>query len=1439
MNFWKVTHPLVLALLAFAGVVLLLGCAVWTLRPQSYRFELRQTVADPDEVSDLVLLANRLDRIWNDYRSEFVSQDAINSLAYWIQKEGSESERWVELQRLESDKFTLINAMLDELAVIAPNTKPSDLADLEFQTLTEKLQDYFEGIEQSDKLKNCIRVLSEKKNVQLLRRIGAPSFPTKDAWFADRRQQRWINNFLAGVNRDLRPRYALYQVMQAAQPVKLVETETGSLLLIPLTKERDGVRGTRFDAENSTTDFEIYLESAIAKNESEQPGHANSFRIPTGVQTCLNWESKREGKGEIDWQPAWPPQPRHLSSQIGTAGDFLKSLGFPADFDLLSITGEANGTLASPKLKVKFTASSPEFPAWQHVGSLSLSEGDIRLHRQEMVGISQEMHNSLGEWLAQQNELAGSSAKITLKDGGEGIRADLQHSTLGEFSLDGWIDDYGSLRFEPLPKSIAQRRQIADAISHQTESLRGRANEIRLKSVELDLTNQRVKVAVGPADPAKTELAHQTWSDPVSRLPGSTPDVEPFAPEKLKSDETWVKAVNKVINEDYSDLSPMLEVVVLPREDSAAVSLGIALSDWPPIEVGPKVIESKSEIRAAIDSLLDESEVISAANQQWGAGEPFKHERYGKLRSRMTSWDANATEAEIANSFEFVGMTSIDWIESPELQGDEWSRLDEVKLADDLKTTVRSALLGAQSFLFPKMVEWSNGYAEPLKYFRLDLDDTGISTEYGNRWFALKPPRIALRADVRVPYLGIGGALKGIEISQDGVNMHASEVGLGDKTRTYSSPYFAVSEPMLFIGLRRASIRLEGILTPPLPIPVSPVNPWKSMVALKTSVGGVLENQSLNGSFDLSILRMEDICQGDLMLDFQRKQLRGMMQAKGRVPGFETVPLRFDGEVHGDADSRALSFKAVGEVLEYDAAEITLSVGGEHQYPYALTGEKDAHGYSLRGRVTVPWLGSISVAGGADKDLNRYLLQGEIPVVIGSYFLTLTEEHAMLEHRINGFPVWRTSAPEITLLEAPNEEGEGTEQVSTVSEAKPVAPSERETVENLDQPPPTELPDGAPRGPSYHTPAHSNLSFSRDEAGTLYVRDPDQNDRLIAKISRSDLPYPLADWEVAVWSSNGESQVMLIKKDALEAKVLTCGAGGAYRSTRSFNDVAQFTNSGRFEAELRSQALRRYFAAETICNRGVSTPGALTAAAEIGAIEFAIPLENYSHSLTRCVHSTGVFECFADLPSVKSYRNSSVFRSLTKHQPDDTERVPRLVACDPQEGNFGWALLDERFAESGMLALRGSSDSRDLPFTALPSLTPVEQATQMGLCCQSLWSEGLPGAKSVVFCEAGAVIETASGFHLVIDVDGAPLTITCQRQDFVEWEHESVRFLPDVWRTPQQRKDLSTQQLAEVISGARGSLTDRTKYPVNPLQLLITLSNSKSDNTPTNPANSL
>lgn len=993
-----------------ATAICLLAAVAWQLASTRYQFALNPRGIGRQDMGALTQLADDLRRI-GEWRPAYVEPAQVQLLADWIHHPGNATaQRWPELYRGDSREFASINGMI-RLLDQQGDVSIQELRELETGRLPTELSRRLERIAEQTREISLLKVVGQAPNRELIGRLRMPSAPAAVrqpsgvmGWLTRGRSgnvEAWAEAFVSAVDANIRPIEERYRAMETAQVAPLGGDADLRLALKPLVAAESGRLSLVYAAEQSTSDWEVWVRVATTAPDDMS---SQQLEWDTGLRlVCVPWTKISPVGG---FRPDWPTGESRVACELPRLNEFLHEIGMPRGLEATSGSAMLDGDWNSPRVKLRFELGSSQFPDWRYAGDLDLPAASSA---EWFAGVSQSSRAArlgLREHVLGLTEYCGCKVRCTAVKGDDrSIAATLEHAQWGSLHLSGVLDDDGRLRWQPLP-SFEDRVRLTDQLLASRPDLKGLESRLVLTAVQLFEHESRVDVrwqlrpepgatpaASATAGSSNTSAANVDASTPkeqaivwsaqdAANLPAprvsataeqqaaaarqaadaAAASPKPESSQPATDPAKLAAAARDHLARAYAPLARSLQLATAPVADGISIRLGVTISDWPVLALGPARARTVDEVRATLDQLLSLDSVGLAVVEQWhGTDGWLAHPRYGPIRCALKNWSPANGQATVQCTMNLPHLGDVDWAEQTDAALDgTWSRADEIEVANQLRPDIEEALEHAQS----ELLDWI-GLPD---VGRLELDPTGID---GDRWLSFSPPRVALRCWARMPFLGLKLQAGRCWLDHEGI--HAPrEVGIV-VPGTLSLPYFAVSEPSVALGFRDRALRLSGKVTPPAPPGPGP-NPWLEVGYTELAVGGEMNKNAwtapkLRGSGDVTVAGRNNVSHGMLGVDFGNGNVDGDFMAKAPLPGMTTVPAKLDGQLAYRGESHAFDMAGRGTLFDEDIANINFEMGKQEH--------SAARPFDLAGRVRVPHVARIVVRGDASNKMEAFTLKGK------------------------------------------------------------------------------------------------------------------------------------------------------------------------------------------------------------------------------------------------------------------------------------------------------------------------------------------------------------------------------------------------------------------------------------------------------------------------------
>ena len=1456
---------------ALAGVVTVTAIACWWLWPVRYEFEFTGRLHDPDDAAALVELADAVARV-DAYAEPPGGDRTVDELSAVFASPRWRGDDWGGLVRSGAAGTGGMNAWAAAVTRELPGEPLDAYRDHDPAGRRVTLE------ELGARLADCRRRflltehLTRPEAVGLLRRLGQPAFPAGPArGLVTARQRRWVDAFLKRVDGDVRPVHALYAAVlsEADRPVRGDGAGgVGAARLRPLPGHGAG-DGPVLAELDSTCDFALLYTEAppAADGDRDRDGHAGGGEAPpragricdTGVRAVrVRWE-ERGGS----WRPDWPPAAGSVAIDLDRLRAFLTDCGLPAGLRVLS------GELRAGGAEVAAVVTSPQFPDWRHEVAVDLSQPTLADQRIAFAAATTKLLASLADHAAGLDLYAGRPAAIERTDGNPPrLALTVNDARLGPVELAGGVGKDGVVRWAALPERIADRRRILIA-----SRVGGGDPAIRLVAVRFDPGEGTVAVeTAGPdARPAVTTLPP---SDPTEPAPPPPPAAEP-APDAA----ALAAAVRTLLNSEYPDVAPFVELVAETGGGGPRVRAGVTVGDWPVLEVGPF---PATDTGGAVRQLLSGETLTAASREQWVEVE---HPRYGRVGGEVGDWDPATGVAEVRTTIAFHMVGDVSWPERLRTAGGGWEVPTVEQVLTEHEHEIADAVDGAAGFLLGDLLVWiglpelaeaavawtlaasgaatgAEAVAEAAEWvaflnpkLEVELDRRGID---GERWWGTHPPRVAVKIGAKL--LTVPLAVEGISISADGVSMPA-ECGVG-LPGTFSTPYGALAEPGLMFDVRNPGLTINGRLTPPnpeMPLGWWPRDPWEPYFGLDGAAKGYFPLTRFEGDADFRLgrrvarqLNVRSIASADLTVDLDAGEIRGGLRGGKRLPGFETLPLRAAGNLragrHPDGTAY-MNFEMDAEVWNEATGRFALTFGGDPdgggvEYAEGLT---DPYGCGVSGDLALRVWGvravTVAADGGARGDFERYRIRGRGSAGPVSLTMLADEEHfeVDIEWRTESGVTVRSTvhAPDLASLEALTRKViEQIEKDVKHDPPPPPSPAEAAVIATAFRPapPPRAAPDapGSPAGriverlagvdeaervadPPVRLPP-SDFEVFDLPGGGVGIRMKNGG-RVLARFPPGAVPD--GQWRevpAVVWAGSGECRVLTANDIVIAAALHTFGVGG--EPAGAPEDLTGLL------APLDTRAVGvgpRFAALDAWMWWHLNFPdfaGSLRAADDAAVLELTPEGEDRPR-FASVFPPERPFDIAAGPTGAGEVTDAFLARARAD-RPDAP--FPSLLAASGDR--LGWLAWPPADGEPATFHLTGG----DRAAAAVPTVFAVEEEVLPqrpgGWLFAALADAGPLKDCKAVLTDHGAFAADRTRLFVGVDGEGGPMACDIPREAFALWRDESRRFLPGDWASRDVRRDVTAADLARVAAAARDPDATRERFPADPVGLLFKLANS-------------
>ena len=1463
-----------------------------------------------------------------EWKPSFAELESTQILTDWMRlPENAAAERWEELGRGELREFALINGMVKLLSQESDITLAS-LRALEEEKWTQALFGQFKKIAARRREASLAKLVSLPQNHLLLQRWQVPRLPhsitSRSLWSwlfgADPEAATlWARRVHDAIDEQVEPVEQFYRELDSKEPFQMGPDAQVQLVLKRLV-EQDKKRPTVIYAgHRSLSDWELWVR--VRPDLADEPDEQDARVITdqrqewdTGIRlVCVPWhreENRREeasiaaieprqmatsvaatnsepanGRTSLIYRPVWPPDATCVGCDLPRLNLFLRDMGMPRMLSVAAATLQTSGNWDRPQVTLQVTMASRQFPEWRHMERIDLLLPSWSQWQASIAGMAQAARENLRLHIVQNKQYCGCPVQFSMvPDEPRSIRLHLVHPHWGDLHLSGSLDDDGLLVWQPLPP-VEDRLRITERLLQARPELQGHADRLILTAIELSPNNNQLEVRwrIRPL-PGETTPALIVWQANTQSMESSSPPAIPILPPSPSSSRPSVPAgevaateqeirdrIEQHLRREYLVLSKFIRVLTSASTAGVTVHLGLKISDWPEVSLGPVTVLTARQAVEAVDQLLAAESVQMAAAEQWhdssnsassASGpthavipETLAHARYGQIQSEITAWNPRKGQATIHSLVKFPYLGDLGWDEKTEAdrQG-AWSQLDEVALSVELRPAIDFALSAAQD----EMLSWISlqGIGG-----RIELDPLGID---GNRWLSMNPPRIALRCWAKIPFLGV--KLQGGRCLLDQQGLHRpKEIGLAIPG-TIALPYFALSEPAIAFGMGKRSLSLAGKVTPPtLP---GPVNPWLGIGYTELAVGGELASPGwkapkLQGSGEIAVGGVTNLAQGGLSVDLEQGDLDGNFLAKAPLPGMKTVPARLDGRLAYRGTAKSFDMGGRGTILNEEVANLNFGMGKKQA--------GSERPFDLLGQVRVPYIASLKVQGDAATKLNRFTLRGTGRSGPFLCHFAATEQGvktrtgvARADGKQSHVDEWD---PSLTTLNMPEPGVVPVAPTTALQELVGTFPTRPLTAAELqfardrlaleaDQQQPEESTEELVREsdvPPIPYREYDSKAF-RKEGTTLVVVTPDQ--RVLCRIPAEAFPGIELNRNglamIIEWQEKGGGELLFCQADQGKWIRISYDSNQAIRpsETQTFESLglppALDPQSASFVAErdLLWRTIKVAFELGVLRSAGqgdLLRPQRLPYPEILNGYAFDIPPRSDRNPdlqpdrrwlwldenilLTIDLASPWVsreWEQRADF----SAAIQAAERGLRSYLSRPLLLATLVAAKPPSESSpnwsLGWAVHRRKDLPHDLFAWETTDTLQQIKL-ADHSLTDDHLYARGQATIRAAWKQPALQGRVAWVGAAGTFIDAETRFWIIADRGlDEPELGSLSRQHWIDWTGEHVRFLPHAWQSREARRNVAVEQLANSVvrdwESIRGHDTD---FQVQPLGLLL------------------
>lgn len=1267
--------------------------------------------------------------------------------------------------------------------------------------------------EPSEKGQNFVRKLFHKDDVSLL--------------------DCWVAAFLKACDRDIRRIQDLYRELEARRELVLGD---GPCQLKMCRMRYSGAAAIKFNGPDSTVDMGMWLRKQCGENGMD--------RIVEDFDTGVRLLGVRLVADDGEFKYDWPTAQIYVDTTQWNR--FLHHLGMPGEFFCRDIQVVDNRD-KDVSIGVFFNVYHREIATSLGSFNLCFAPGHMEQLEPTVRSLKTRLLCALKIALTECPKYHNLDMQLPVEKGD--LKAQFRVS--GSLVLDVAILLTEEGKITPvLLADAAAREKIIEAVIEAIPELKKVGPLLRIESLVLRQSPPSLSgemAILGSSLGMPRDCNQIRWALPVSAQAtvAFPPGIEQYLSEVSQQEEILLREVSDVnkqsaipdirvavenhLHVSYPQFDRHIHILELESAPyGTLLSLKLKIGDWPELVLGPTLISSAAEIESKIDFLLGGEQIVQASKKQWQR--QSDHPRYGRIQTYLTSFDVSTGKAQAQCCLPIASEHKLElsWQERLRIFQNEWQM-------PSIEESCREML--------PAVEILEQSIAKIIRLSGIDLRVKLDKDAFGpGQWLRWKPFSLYFTAEARLPYFPFTLGVPHILVDEEGLHMPSTLRATYLGTFPLGQ-YAALSDPMLEVNLDEKSLAIEAKLTPPVvakstsrvPGDAWPQmridNPWLSVIYLNIRIMGSLSENALGANADLMLLGNMKFASAEGELNMAQKKLQAKLYSNSLVEGFP----KFNGafiigesegvRVNADLDLIGCFIKAVF-CYEWDRKEIKIE-GDVDNLPFIryckVKGKADFafQNCEIKAKGTANLLfvvwhyilhvdksGCSLTFSKAEEPEVVYVLEGPRADVMEEEWL----ERQLQIVKDKGAANRKLSEEELKIL------GEFSPTKSSKPQENPATESNLKALADLIEKEDAKVPKiGVPEGKLQIKKEGNYLRFFTDQPPREFLRVP----ATALGIGDSDRV------SMGLWYSEDDRRALLMWDfEKRQIRVADCKAPGIVTSLMditgemtSLGDMfpTEKTFSQKLPQLLRYYRLLHFYSCYKVYG---PKPGKVFTCTDGCGFSVEKTVEFFWSNQCRIFHGI--------LPEDRFGRQMSegFYRRLVQLCPESEDVLFWMLAghskvamlqC-PKEPPHLLCLDIE--GKGKPLNLYLSEEEDDCVPEVLDYLVDLQwqgKSDFSGLTCY----EGPSGA--FIFDESRFwVISRNELLAQDTMIHSAPW------QDFIDWNRESARFLPDELFTPESRAATPHEKLAGHLV-ARFEETRKLGWKVSPIGLLIALTQKIED----------
>ena len=813
---WKLPSPRVrtrvrlfrrcLAVVASVAIAVLIASLI-VGRVERFEFPFQRIEQAADRAAVMELSSQF--HIIQNWRPRSASPEIVEVLSDAIAlPENTSVTTFLGLCRTERDAFGSLNATVQLLT--SEQSEESDLNSLRRmsrEVRVERVHQLVEQAVQSRRLEAIDRLLRERHTAQLLTKLECPAWPEPPSrwrklacrWtgaVADGRSV-WMSEFLRGAEQQVRPT-AIWTTRWLRSTELADHADAASAVV---WQPLPGTAALDWEHRRTTCDFRVLIrvKELVGAERTDQSAigqsGSNDARLTIDTGLRLFGVEVVTSNGHMPSNESEAAQPPRLNSESGSVAvdltlfqNFLRTTGLSDELTVhqaeASRVGEKSTTekssvrsVSPPRLlsglEVKFTLRHRDVPVYSGKHSLSFATQPDRAERLGEVIQFQTLPELRAAFRKQSKyrdfpvEVASHGPASSESESALRVRFKPKNLKDG-LDLPVSLGDDGRLAWGHLP-TAAQRQSVVELLTNREPLLKPVAGLLSVSraapvgnpatidgTVELaldDSTDRKVPALSWSLTSAGKITLHVRPEEVQAFVKHAEPMLA-SAPAVTTNKTDVETLVREHLRSSYAILAGLVRPQTVASPAGVGLKLSLQFGDWPEIELGPKLIQSREQVAELVNRMLSPESISAALSRDWTSR--LTHPRFGMLTVKFETWDAvqGKLGLKVAPDLPTIG-EQLSWSHPVWVENGGWREQAESQIIEWLDERAQSVETTLNDFLD--------------KTANIDLRLEADRSRFGNqKWFRLSPPMVALRGRVKLPWLPLRVSASGVTLDRTG-----------------------------------------------------------------------------------------------------------------------------------------------------------------------------------------------------------------------------------------------------------------------------------------------------------------------------------------------------------------------------------------------------------------------------------------------------------------------------------------------------------------------------------------------------------------------------------------------------------------------------------------------------------------------------------------------